>query len=317
MRAVLAGTDLLCLGRDQDQQMYARRPRRRWWTRVRSGRMPGERLEDAAARVAELRAWTASAARPGRARAGNGRRPRAGRDRAGRRAARGPGGRHRRSRCTGRSWSRWSRPPTWPPGRCPGAWAPGCRPTACAGSARATPAGEQASSIAGLLAEAAGRSLVIVVRDAHRHPGGRRRSSARSWPPGRTRSWWRWACPSGARRPGCTWPPSARPGPAAGPPPRSSASPAPEPPDRSATGRGSLARPRPAAGPGSRAAPRAAPRCLQDRGRRPLGLPQSLPPGLRAASAPPRGAPARPPGRPWRPCGPGRSSGAWRAVSGP
>ena len=61
-----------------------------------------------------------------------------------------------------------------------------------------TPAGGMAAAISALLAEAAGRSLVIVVRDAHRHPGGGQLTS-RSWPPGRTRWWWRWACRSGGR----------------------------------------------------------------------------------------------------------------------
>src|SRR6185437_4304113 len=67
VRAVAAGTDLLCLGREQDEHMYAR-VREALIAAVRSGRMPGERLEDAAARVAELRDWTAAAA--GRERGG-------------------------------------------------------------------------------------------------------------------------------------------------------------------------------------------------------------------------------------------------------
>ncbi|MGH3399256.1 MAG: glycoside hydrolase family 3 protein, partial [Streptosporangiaceae bacterium] len=68
--AVLAGTDLLCLGRDQDQRMYLD-VRDALVEAVRSGRMPGDRLEDAAARVAGLRAWTASAARRGDGRTGD------------------------------------------------------------------------------------------------------------------------------------------------------------------------------------------------------------------------------------------------------
>jgi beta-N-acetylhexosaminidase len=59
--AVIAGTDLLCLGRDQDHLSFLA-VRAALVDAVRSGRLPGERLEQAAARVAELREWTASAA---------------------------------------------------------------------------------------------------------------------------------------------------------------------------------------------------------------------------------------------------------------
>ncbi len=59
--AVIAGTDLLCLGRDQDHLSFLA-VRAALVDAVRSGRLPGERLEEAAARVAELREWTASAA---------------------------------------------------------------------------------------------------------------------------------------------------------------------------------------------------------------------------------------------------------------
>ncbi len=69
--AVIAGTDLLCLGRDQDQLSYLA-VKAALLEAVRSGRLPGERLEEAAARVAELRAWTAagSAGRAGSTAAG-------------------------------------------------------------------------------------------------------------------------------------------------------------------------------------------------------------------------------------------------------
>ncbi|MGH3274679.1 MAG: glycoside hydrolase family 3 protein, partial [Streptosporangiaceae bacterium] len=59
--AVLAGTDLLCLGRDQDWRMYAD-VRDGLMTAVTSGRMPGSRLEEAADRVAALRSWTVTQA---------------------------------------------------------------------------------------------------------------------------------------------------------------------------------------------------------------------------------------------------------------
>jgi beta-N-acetylhexosaminidase len=59
--AVMAGTDLLCLGRDQDHLSFLA-VKAALVEAVRSGRLPGERLEEAAARVAELREWTASGA---------------------------------------------------------------------------------------------------------------------------------------------------------------------------------------------------------------------------------------------------------------
>jgi beta-N-acetylhexosaminidase len=59
--AVIAGTDLLCLGRDQDYLSFLA-VKTALVEAVRSGRLPGQRLEEAAAKVAELRQWTASAA---------------------------------------------------------------------------------------------------------------------------------------------------------------------------------------------------------------------------------------------------------------
>jgi beta-N-acetylhexosaminidase len=58
--AVIAGTDLLCLGRDTDQLTFLA-VKSALVSAVREGRLPGERLEEAAARVAELRSWTAGA----------------------------------------------------------------------------------------------------------------------------------------------------------------------------------------------------------------------------------------------------------------
>ena len=172
VRAVLAGTDLLCLGRDQDWQMYAD-VRAALAGAVTSGRMPGERLEAAAARVAELRAWTAAAA-PGRG-------PRD--DDAG--AQIGLAAARRAVRVDGvpQPLRRPLVVEVVPPanmaaGAVPwglGAWVP-------AASLRRVSTGEPAASraaaIAGLLAEAAGRSLVIVVRDAHRYPAAAEAASA-------------------------------------------------------------------------------------------------------------------------------------------
>jgi beta-N-acetylhexosaminidase len=58
--AVAAGTDLLCFGRDQDQATYLA-VREALVAAVRSGRLPASRLEESAARVADLRRWAASA----------------------------------------------------------------------------------------------------------------------------------------------------------------------------------------------------------------------------------------------------------------
>jgi beta-N-acetylhexosaminidase len=58
--ALIAGTDLLCLGRDTDQLTFLA-VKSALVSAVREGRLPGERLEEAAARVAELRSWTAGA----------------------------------------------------------------------------------------------------------------------------------------------------------------------------------------------------------------------------------------------------------------
>jgi beta-N-acetylhexosaminidase len=58
--AVIAGVDLLCLGRDTDEEMY-HAVRAALADAVTSGRLPGSRLEQAASQVASLRAGLASA----------------------------------------------------------------------------------------------------------------------------------------------------------------------------------------------------------------------------------------------------------------
>lgn len=62
--AVAAGTDLLCFGRDQDEPTY-REVREALAAAVRSGQLPVARLEESAARVADLRAWAVAARPPG------------------------------------------------------------------------------------------------------------------------------------------------------------------------------------------------------------------------------------------------------------
>jgi beta-N-acetylhexosaminidase len=178
VRAVIAGTDLLCLGRDQDRRSYLA-VRAALIEAVRSGRLAGDRLEEAAARVAELRAWTAGltgligaaglhgtaleAAVAGDTVTGD--------------AALGLAAARRAVTLHGT-------PPRLraplvvqlvPPSNLAVGSVPwGLGSFVPAGSFRqlstATPAGDLAGQVSGLLAEAAGRSLIIVVRDAHRHP---------------------------------------------------------------------------------------------------------------------------------------------------
>jgi beta-N-acetylhexosaminidase len=64
VRAVAAGTDLLCLGRDVSEEGYLE-VRAAIVEAVRSGELAGSRLEEAAARVAELRAQLAAGLVPG------------------------------------------------------------------------------------------------------------------------------------------------------------------------------------------------------------------------------------------------------------
>jgi beta-N-acetylhexosaminidase len=58
--AVRAGVDLLCLGRDTDEEMY-HAVRTALADAVESGQLTADRLAEAAGRVATLRAWLASA----------------------------------------------------------------------------------------------------------------------------------------------------------------------------------------------------------------------------------------------------------------
>ena len=163
--AVAAGTDLLCLGRDSDEAEYLA-VRSALVDAVRDGTISGTRLEDAADRVARLRGGLARTRSHGFSAAGLG----VAADRAGlvpdgvglvaaRRAVRTSGPRTPLSRpliievepleniAAGRfGWGL-------------GPWVP-------AGSVRRVDAGD--GEAAGILAAAAGRSLVAVVRDAHR-----------------------------------------------------------------------------------------------------------------------------------------------------
>jgi beta-glucosidase-like glycosyl hydrolase len=158
VRALSAGADLLCLG-SKEYEDSVRAIRERIMEAVREGRLPGERLEQAAARVARLKAWLAAA---GTAEVDRG---------VGQEAARGA------VRITG-SLSvaagplvlELQAPSNIAVGPVPwglGPWVPD-----------AVPVDVEAAEPGRLLERAIGRSLVIVVRDAHRYPGHRALVSA-------------------------------------------------------------------------------------------------------------------------------------------
>ena len=180
VRTVAAGADLLCLGRDQDQETYLA-VRAALATAVTDGRLPARRLEEAGARVSRLRSWLAIRRIPapagahapdGAASMTSDGTPRNGTPvglTAARRALRVSGLTH---------------PPANPlvvelrarsniaVGTVP--W--GLAPWLDGNLTRldtAQPAAELARATSALLAKSAGRPLVIVVRDAHRHPAAR------------------------------------------------------------------------------------------------------------------------------------------------
>jgi beta-N-acetylhexosaminidase len=186
--AVAAGTDLLCFGRDQDQDTYLA-VREALATATASGRIPPRRLEDAAARVAELRAWTAASALGGTP--GSALRPADGADvglAAARRAVRVFG---RVSRPTGPpvlvevvppaniavGAVPWGLEPWVPPGSIIRIGVTAIGDGDGGGQAGGGQAVDQDGGHVGdadrALAAAAGRPLIVVVRDAHRYPAAR------------------------------------------------------------------------------------------------------------------------------------------------
>ena len=169
--AVAAGTDLLCFGRDQDRAAYLA-VRDALGAAVTSGRMPGARLEEAAARVAGLRAWTAAARAAAVQAAGH---QAVGGADVGLAAAR------RAVRVTGGPVGPLRRPllvEVVPPANIAVGMVPwGLEPWVPADSivrlGVGAVAGEPAQAADGALAAAAGRPLAVVVRDAHRYPAAR------------------------------------------------------------------------------------------------------------------------------------------------
>jgi beta-N-acetylhexosaminidase len=170
VRAVAAGTDLLCLGRDLSEDGYLA-VRRALSEAVSSGRLPARRLEEAERNVAQLRAWLSTAV-PGATAAAAGD--------AGENAHIGLVAARRAIRASDVPG------PLADPvvveldgaaniavGAVPwglGAWV-------APGSVRRVPGGpaggDPARIIAEVQAQAAGRSLIVVVRDAHRHLAAR------------------------------------------------------------------------------------------------------------------------------------------------
>jgi beta-N-acetylhexosaminidase len=167
VQAVIAGTDLLCLGRDQDRLSFLA-VRAALVEAVQSGRLPGERLEEAAARVADLRAWTAANARSQRV---SGPALDADGNAVGLAAA-------RRAIAVEGSLPTLHHPlviQLVPPSNLAVGSVPwGLRPWLTDDSYREISTGTAAARlpelVTRLLAEATGRPLVVVVRDAHRHP---------------------------------------------------------------------------------------------------------------------------------------------------
>jgi beta-N-acetylhexosaminidase len=180
--AVAAGTDLLCFGRDAAEDSYLA-VRRALSEAVASGRLPAERLADAQQNVARLRDWLAGPAAQARRNGADG--------------PPGPGGHAGPGDHIGLVAARRAvRVCTIGPGPALGPLADpvvvelaaqenvavgdvpwGLRPWVPAESVQRVPAGLAVSEAAGVtqaaLARAAGRPLVVVVRDAHRYPAVR------------------------------------------------------------------------------------------------------------------------------------------------
>jgi beta-N-acetylhexosaminidase len=180
VRALAAGVDLLCLGRDQDEEDYLA-VRAALAAAVSGGELPATRLEEAAARVARFRAALAAGALPGESRGAAGL-PGPGTLDEG--AALAPGNGDGIGLTAARRALRVSGTPgtltdplvieVAPPGNIAVGIVPwGLAPWLPAGSVIQVPAGgEQADRrVAEALGQAAGRSVIAVIRDAHRDLG--------------------------------------------------------------------------------------------------------------------------------------------------
>jgi beta-N-acetylhexosaminidase len=174
VRAVAAGTDLLCLGRDTGQDGYLA-VRSALAEALASGRLPAERLAEAEQNIARLRGWLAGQARADAADGADG-------------AGAGAGGRAERAQvglAAARRAIRVSGPPGpladpvvlqlgAPENIAVGSVPWGLAPWVPASRIQRAPAsladGETVPVIDTALAGAAGRPLIVVLRDAHRYP---------------------------------------------------------------------------------------------------------------------------------------------------
>ena len=179
VRTVAAGADLLCLGRDQDEDTYLA-VRTALAAAVTEGRLPAARLDDAAARVSRLRTWLATHRPAGASRPW----PVPAADAPGNAAPVGLDAARRALRVTG-----LAHPPADPvvvelrplSNIAVGAVPWGLSPWLDGNLAQldtSQPDADLDTAIKDVLAKAAGRPLIIVVRDAHRHPAARAAATA-------------------------------------------------------------------------------------------------------------------------------------------
>jgi beta-N-acetylhexosaminidase len=171
VRTVAAGADLLCLGRDQDEQMYLA-VRTALAAAVTEGRLPAARLQEAGHRVSALRSWLAQGRRTRALSAG-----RAAAEHDGARAGLAAARRALQVSGLARRLAdplvvEFSSQRNIAVGAVPwglGPWLDGNMQRLDAGQGEASLAG----AVTDVLTRAASRPLVIVVRDAHRHPAAR------------------------------------------------------------------------------------------------------------------------------------------------
>jgi beta-N-acetylhexosaminidase len=171
VRAVAAGVDLLCLGRDQDEEAYLA-VRAGITAAVWAGTLTEARLEEAAARVAGFRTVLAERALPGAAGMG----PQAGAGQPANGDGIGLTAARRALRVTGTPGTVTDPVviEVAPPGNIAVGIVPwGLEPWLPAGSVVRVPAdGAQAEQrLSQALQQAAGRTVIAVIRDAHRDPG--------------------------------------------------------------------------------------------------------------------------------------------------
>jgi beta-N-acetylhexosaminidase len=163
--ATAAGADLLCLGRDQDEQMYLA-VRAALAAAVAAGALAAERIQQAAERVRELRRWLATRAGHDAGTGGD----------AAERAALGLRAARRAARLSG-TVQPIKHPlvvQVEPPANIAVGTVPwGLRPWLAASDLVQLAGPAAAADTAAVLRRAAGRSLIVVTRSPHRDPAAR------------------------------------------------------------------------------------------------------------------------------------------------